>query len=922
MPSGDFGGNTEIEYHPTVYPSYNSSEIYSSDFDSSFDRQDQAETAGPQRQLTESNLKSFSKSFTAEEQTPSSTSVSEFMTSSQYPLSTGPSPPLTSSTTEPHSSPLSYAGENMTAAVSTYHQQSWGTSIDTYNARLIDKQHNSNGEVTKVSTSSPPNPALLANSVDMQAIERSPNATSAIHALDADGRRRSSSSLVESRTGSQMISESQYTTYNNESYTGSEEIVQRSPAMENSILPSIPEKNEIVTSAANMLNMPGTSVHNSQDYSMESGIYSGADHARRQYRHHSYSGDRRASNITPPSPNGMQHMYGSSNVSIKSQTMIPSYSEPDIKPYIMNHTVSPNLMSAHHLKKSISMGPEIPHIKPELMSHHSLTSSSSYGDILVSPHAHKLRELEEHHDTASPLATKNNFISMLHSPTTSSAAYGDIKHISNSPQRSPTDLSVSSPRSHVEFQAYQLQQHNAFDERLARHFKEHQQVAGMHDLFGTYKNQYLGQDAPGDFSSLHPGLTAASLIKPDNDAMHVGSLPYNGQMYLTIPGSTGYSPFRPHYPPTDQHHLYPHHDRTGSNNSLTSSSTLRPSSEGLCAVCGDNAACQHYGVRTCEGCKGFFKRTVQKKSTYVCLANKNCPVDKRRRNRCQFCRFEKCLAVGMVKEVVRTDHLKGRRGRLPSKPKGPKDPVAPPSPPVSFVTSLVRAHIDTNPAITNTDNSKYRPPGMPPCSPPLSVAEEAHNFYEILASCLLVVRQWADKIPGFCNLNQEDQTTLIEGAFVEIFAFRLAYRCEIPEGKLIFCNGIALHRNQLYGSFGDWIDAILSFACTLSDLNVDISSYSSILALLLFQDRPGLRDSKKVEEMQSLVIDTLKEHVSKSAVTSDRPNYFMKLLAVMPDLRTLAAMGARRLYLHKVESPSIPFPQCLQRTLDLLANIQ
>lgn len=76
-----------------------------------------------------------------------------------------------------------------------------------------------------------------------------------------------------------------------------------------------------------------------------------------------------------------------------------------------------------------------------------------------------------------------------------------------------------------------------------------------------------------------------------------------------------------------------------------------PSPSQLCAVCGDTAACQHYGVRTCEGCKGFFKRTVQKGSKYVCLAEKACPVDKRRRNRCQFCRFQKCLMVGMVKEV-------------------------------------------------------------------------------------------------------------------------------------------------------------------------------------------------------------------------------------------------------------------------------
>ncbi len=124
----------------------------------------------------------------------------------------------------------------------------------------------------------------------------------------------------------------------------------------------------------------------------------------------------------------------------------------------------------------------------------------------------------------------------------------------------------------------------------------------------------------------------------------------------------------------------------------------------LCAVCGDNAACQHYGVRTCEGCKGFFKRTVQKNAKYVCLADKNCPVDKRRRNRCQFCRFQKCLSVGMVKEVVRTDSLKGRRGRLPSKPRSPQE--TPPSPPVSLITALVRAHVDTSPQEASLDYSQ------------------------------------------------------------------------------------------------------------------------------------------------------------------------------------------------------------------------
>lgn len=59
----------------------------------------------------------------------------------------------------------------------------------------------------------------------------------------------------------------------------------------------------------------------------------------------------------------------------------------------------------------------------------------------------------------------------------------------------------------------------------------------------------------------------------------------------------------------------------------------------------------------------------------------------------------------ILRAVVRTDSLKGRRGRLPSKPKVIQEAAATVSP-VSMIASLVRAHIDSNPSIGKLDYSK------------------------------------------------------------------------------------------------------------------------------------------------------------------------------------------------------------------------
>lgn len=107
----------------------------------------------------------------------------------------------------------------------------------------------------------------------------------------------------------------------------------------------------------------------------------------------------------------------------------------------------------------------------------------------------------------------------------------------------------------------------------------------------------------------------------------------------------------------------------------------------LCKVCGDVASGFHYGVHACEGCKvrrappplrwpccrlspvcepdgshvcllqGFFRRSIQQNIQYKkCLKMENCTIVRINRNRCQQCRFKKCLSVGMSRDG------EGRRG--------------------------------------------------------------------------------------------------------------------------------------------------------------------------------------------------------------------------------------------------------------------
>ncbi|XP_077993245.1 nuclear receptor ROR-alpha A-like [Glandiceps talaboti] len=80
-----------------------------------------------------------------------------------------------------------------------------------------------------------------------------------------------------------------------------------------------------------------------------------------------------------------------------------------------------------------------------------------------------------------------------------------------------------------------------------------------------------------------------------------------------------------------------------------------------CKVCGDKSSGVHYGVISCEGCKGFFRRCINNKSDFLCPRDKSCEVNRTNRNRCQYCRLQKCILLGMSKDAVKFGRMSKRQ---------------------------------------------------------------------------------------------------------------------------------------------------------------------------------------------------------------------------------------------------------------------
>ena len=76
-----------------------------------------------------------------------------------------------------------------------------------------------------------------------------------------------------------------------------------------------------------------------------------------------------------------------------------------------------------------------------------------------------------------------------------------------------------------------------------------------------------------------------------------------------------------------------------------------------CGVCGDVAKSYHFGGLACDSCKAFFRRSVHKDNylQFFCSHEGQCVVSVSNRKSCQYCRMNRCFAIGMEKSWVMTE---------------------------------------------------------------------------------------------------------------------------------------------------------------------------------------------------------------------------------------------------------------------------
>ncbi|XP_046402554.1 steroid hormone receptor ERR1-like isoform X1 [Ischnura elegans] len=325
----------------------------------------------------------------------------------------------------------------------------------------------------------------------------------------------------------------------------------------------------------------------------------------------------------------------------------------------------------------------------------------------------------------------------------------------------------------------------------------------------------------------------------------------------------------------------------------------------LCLVCGDVASGFHYGVASCEACKAFFKRTIQGNIEYTCPASNDCEINKRRRKACQACRFQKCLRMGMLKEGVRLDRVRGGRQKYRRNPDIPYQILSlPPSKPTLEENKMLEVLASCEPeALQVMGGGSSFGDGMggglgslssspSPTSPSSSSSISSHDGYRTVSTLsdlydreLVGIIGWAKQIPGFTELSLNDQMKLLQSTWAEILTLTLAFRSLPSNGKLRFSSDFHLDGKQAKEcGVLDLYEHCIQIVERLERLGVVKEEYFIMKALVLANSDVKVDEFASLKKLRDSIMSALSDCVAVIR-PSTSTYHLQQLLLCLPSLR-------------------------------------
>nr|CAD7257014.1 unnamed protein product [Timema shepardi] len=276
-----------------------------------------------------------------------------------------------------------------------------------------------------------------------------------------------------------------------------------------------------------------------------------------------------------------------------------------------------------------------------------------------------------------------------------------------------------------------------------------------------------------------------------------------------------------------------------------------------CAICGDRATGKHYGAASCDGCKGFFRRS-----------------DKR--NQCRYCRLRKCFKAGMKKEAVQNerDRISSRRPSYEESSSGNG----------LSVVSLLNAEM-----LSRQVGAALEQIGSPEGDYDLSNKQIANisDVCDSMKQQLLILVEWAKYIPAFTDLPLDDQVALLRAHAGEHLLLGLARRSMHLKDVLLLGNNCIITRHcpdlDISRVGSRVMDELVK---PLTEVQIDDTEFACLKAIVFFDpNAKGLSDSGRIKVLRYQIQINLEDYISDRQY--DSRGRFGEILLSLPALQSI-----------------------------------